>query len=221
VVKENREQKRQRPNKGPSKEKIDQYRQEWLLILKNNPGPSPHPLQPKCGRYVCRWLNMHDSEWLAAHPAPRRKKQRPRRQVDRHARDAAIAKLVKAAAKLLKGTPGKPVKITKTLIAKGIENGSKLLNQLDQMPRTRRAIKGVVETRLQFAERRLWWADESLREGTSTPSRAALLRLACICTEDWEHIRLKAASDSTLHALLSQYGIVNLPGDGRVSTSPQ
>jgi hypothetical protein len=119
-------------------------------------------------------------------------------------RDVELATAVKTAAKLLKKLSGRPVKITAALIARNIETGSKLGNQLHQLPRTREALKKVVETRLEFAERRLWWAVKCCRDENVSPSRSAFRRHTKILSSDWKDLLLKAATDEALRSVLTE-----------------
>jgi hypothetical protein len=188
--------------KKPGKEEINKYRHEWRLLLKSNPGLSFVALTKKCGYRVYNWLNRNDSEWLADHQPRSRKGRESKSKVDWRVRDANLARAVKASAKLLTELPGKPAKITVVLIARNIDSGSKLLNQLHKMPRTCKALEKIVETPLQFAERRFWRAVKSFRDENVSPSRSDLRRRANLHLRDWKALLLKAESDKTLRSLL-------------------
>jgi hypothetical protein len=115
------------------------------------------------------------------------------------ARDSKTASAIKVAAKLLKEMPGRPVRITQTLLAKKIDRY--IDNQLDKMPQTWKVLDKVVETRLQFDLRRLRWAADSFREENVSPSRSALLQRASIGSDIWEVPAVKTATDAALRAL--------------------
>jgi hypothetical protein len=194
---ENNKQRLKLSIKKSSRDDVKKYRQELLLIIKNNPGDSRSVLQQKYSR-LFRRLYRYDSQWLRTHMPRPKKRGRRRSKVDRHARDAEVAKSVRAEAKLLEKLTGKPIRITKDLIARKINRRSLINYQLDKLPRTRKALEKVVETRLQFALRRLRWAAETFREENLTPSRCALTKRAGIYSDLWHEPTLKNAIDTVL-----------------------
>ncbi|HWT02868.1 MAG TPA: TnsD family Tn7-like transposition protein [Pyrinomonadaceae bacterium] len=200
----NRKQEPPRKKK-PSKEEIKDHRQKWRFILKNNPGLSPKALGKKFGYHHYSWLRRYDSEWLATHTPRSSKGFRPKSRVNWRVLDAELARAIRVAAKLLKEAHGKPVKVTTASIARNIDFGSKLLNQLHRLPRSRETLKKVVESRLEFAERRLRWVVERCREGNIPFSMREVRRRTVINSADWNILLLKAETDEALRALLAGY----------------
>lgn len=58
----------------------------------------------------------------------------------------------------LKQASGRPVQITRTAIGRALGAVTLLRQKLDKMPLTAQVLSSVVETREQYAERRVWWA---------------------------------------------------------------
>ena len=78
--------------------------------------------------------------------------------VDWKKRDAEYAVAVKAAASRLMEVPGRHVQVTKTAIGRAIGAITLLQQKLHKMPLTAQVLPSVVETREQYAARRIWWA---------------------------------------------------------------
>lgn len=75
-------------------------------------------------------------------------------------RDAEYAAAVRTAASRLKDAPGRPVQVTRTAIGRALGAISLLRQKLHKMPLAAQVLAGVVETRKQYAVRRVWWAAE-------------------------------------------------------------
>ena len=68
--------------------------------------------------------------------------------------------MVSATASCLKNKPGRPVQVTRTAIGRAIGAVTLLRQKLNKMPLTAQAIDSVVETRVEYAVRRLRWVAE-------------------------------------------------------------
>ena len=83
----------------------------------------------------------------------------------------------------LQNAPGRPVQVTKTAIGRALGAVTLLQQKLFKMPLTAQALAGVVETREQYAIRRVWWAADLFLEDGLLPrpwqliSRANVYRL--------------------------------------------
>lgn len=199
VTEKNKNQRLHYQNKKPSKDDRNRYRREWLHVRKNNLKLSRSALQRRFS-HLDYWLKRYDSQWFWNHmPRPRKTGGKTSR-VDWRSRDTKLAGEVKVATKLLKEASGRPVRITKSLIAREIDTHS-LNKQLDKLPRTRKALEEVVETRFEFANRRLRWAADSFRKENLSPCRSALLLRASIGSDIWEVPSVKATTDAALRSL--------------------
>jgi hypothetical protein len=133
------------------------YRSKWVSAMKPGREITLKALRRKLPREYT-WLRQNDSEWLEGHkPRPRRRNQ-PTAGVDWKRRDAEYAAAVRAAASRLKEAPGRPVQVTRTAIGRALGAITLLRQKVHKMPLTAQILKDVVETREQYAARRVWWA---------------------------------------------------------------
>lgn len=142
------------------------YRSKWVSAMKLRREITLKALRSKLPREYA-WLRQNDSEWLEGHkPRPQRRNQ-PASGVDWKRRDAEYAAAVRAAASRLREAPGRPVQVTRTAIGRTVGAITLLRQKLYKMPLTAQVLTGLVETREQYAVRRVWWAAGLyLKEGT-------------------------------------------------------
>ena len=153
------------------------YRASWLDARREDPKAGLKALRSKTpGAYS--WLYGNDADWLREHLPPRKERRVRQPRIDWMARDAQLAAEVSASALRLRNTPGRPVQIT--LSAIGRETGQLALLQQhpDKLPRSSQAVRDVVETREDFAVRRLWWAAEDCSQRHIYPKKWLLVRKA-------------------------------------------
>lgn len=168
----------------PTKVKSEDYKEEWLHALESNPGVLRTFLTRQFRRSY-RWLKSNEPEWLEAHLPPIR---RPlSRRVDWESRDVELAEKIRLAANVRKNSPGRPIRVTKSLISRDIGSQGILNKENHRLPLTSQALRDTVETRIDFAIRRLNWAADCFRQERRKPSRPSLLRCASI-NEDIQFI---------------------------------
>lgn len=124
-------------------------KQERKITLKALRGKFPR-------EYV--WLLQYDSEWLEGHKPRPRRRNLPTSSVDWKGRDAEYAAAVRDEASRIREASGGPVQVTRTAIGRALGAVTLLGQKLHTMPLTARVLAGVVETREQYAVRRVWWA---------------------------------------------------------------
>jgi hypothetical protein len=73
-------------------------------------------------------------------------------------RDAVYAVAVRAAATHLKNNPGRPIWVTRSAIGRAVGAITLLRQKIHKMPLTAQVITNVVETRVEYAIRRVQWA---------------------------------------------------------------
>jgi hypothetical protein len=134
-------------------------RSKWLSAMKSRREVTLKTLRRKLPREYA-WLRQNDSEWLERHKPRRKRRYLPTASVDWKRRDAEYAAAVRAAASHLKEAPGRPVQVTRTAIGRALGAITLLRENLHKMPLTAQILAGVVETREQYAVRRVWWAAE-------------------------------------------------------------
>jgi len=149
-------------------------RLKWLSAMKSNRQITLKALRHKLPRKYA-WLLQNDAKWLEGHkPRPRRRKPTTA-SVDWKRRDAEYAVAVRAAASRLKDAPGRPARVTKTAIGRAIGAVTLLRQKLHNMPLTAQVLAGVIETREEYAIRRVWWAADHYSQEDVQPSEGQLI----------------------------------------------
>jgi hypothetical protein len=100
--------------------------------------------------------------------------------VDWDARDELVCGQVVTVALQIKNAPGKPHRVSFATINREIRARLQFYINTKQMPLTRVALKGVLETSEQFALRRIHYVAKSFVAENAPPSRSDLLRAAGI-----------------------------------------
>lgn len=185
------------------------YRDEWSSIREQHPHASRSQLNKKLAGRSFTWLHKHDKEWLLAHLPARWKRIGSARKVDWEKRDDRLAKEVVASAQRLRNAPGRPVRITQQAIGRELDEMTSLNSKksLSNLPLTVKALRSVVEARIEYAIRRIKWAATQLQLEEVTGLSELRLR-AAICHEIWYVPEVKAAFDEALQ-LLQTTGIEN------------
>jgi hypothetical protein len=130
------------------------YRSEWLSMTEQNPKVTLKELRHSLPKEYA-WLLQNDSEWLQSYRPRLRELIRTKSCVDWERRDFQYAAAVKTSAARLKNAPGSPVQVTKTAIGRALGAVTLLRQKLFKMPLTAQVLAGVVETREQYAIRRV------------------------------------------------------------------
>jgi hypothetical protein len=132
-------------------------RSKWFSAIKQNQKITMKALRSKLPREYA-WLLRNDSQWLERHkPSPKNRIQ-TKSNIDWRRRDAEHAAAVRVTVSSLKNAPGRPVRVTKTAIGRAIGAVTLLQQKLHKMPLTAQVLASVVETRKDYAVRRVWWA---------------------------------------------------------------
>lgn len=176
------------------------YRKEWKAALKKKPALSRWALRKRFTR-LANWLSRNDHEWLQAHLPPRRKRTVKARVVDWQGRDETLQAAVRASAAGIRKRHGRPVWITRARIGKDITQDTMLKRYLDRLPRTKKALAEVVETRIQFAKRRIAGATDYFRKAGICPARSILFLRAGLTTDLRYDPEISEAIDDALRSL--------------------
>ncbi len=170
------------------------YRDQWLAICEASPEKSVTALR-RGARAIYSWLYNHDRDWLMTHrplPIERGKRRGPTPQIDyifqaakkaslleeENHRDEYVAQSIRSVAHQLMITPGRPSRITMTIICQRIPQVKKLLRHPEQVPLTVQALQEVLETHDAFCVRRLWLEVEEYQEKGICPTRGQLIMKA-------------------------------------------
>lgn len=132
-------------------------RAKWVSATRQGPMTTLKALRLKLPREYA-WLRQNDAEWLMRHSPLSLRRARSTSGVDWKKRDAEYAVAVRAAAKRLKNHSGRPVQVTRSAIGRAVGATTLLRQKLHKMRLTAQVLAGIVETREQYAVRRVWWA---------------------------------------------------------------
>lgn len=126
------------------------------------------------------WLHKYDRRWLTQAVVESPKKTvTPAARVDWGKRDKEFAKAVKMHSKLI-FEQEKPVKVSKALLGRKMQNLAILEMHMNKLPLTSVALSESIETTEQFQCRRLRWAAQELRSQHQSIPAWLLLRKAGI-----------------------------------------
>jgi hypothetical protein len=153
----------------------DSYRKEWLSAFKKNPEITRSALA-SLQRRVYSWLHHHDREWLDRHK-PAARYTGGERRFDWECLDSQIAAEVRREADRLKKPGGRPVRVTKSLVARNIDRFQTIMRAAGKLPLTAEAFKEIVDSRRDFDVRRLGWAARHLRQEGIPLTKTALIKL--------------------------------------------
>lgn len=132
-------------------------RSKWLSAMKQGGEITLKALRHKLPREYA-WLLQNDSEWLEEHKPRPRRRNLPQTGVDWKRRDAEYAAAVRNVASRLKEAPGRPARVTRTAIGRAVGVFTLLRQKLHKMPLTAQIMATVIESREEYAIRRVWWA---------------------------------------------------------------
>jgi hypothetical protein len=150
------------------------YRAKWLYTINRNRNIKLKALRQKSPR-VYAWLRQNDFAWLKGHRPRSERHIQSTSSIDWRRRDAEYVTAVRDAALQIKNACGRPIRITKTAIGKTIGALTLLQQKLHKMPLTTRILENVVETRVEFAIRRIWWTVKLYREENLLPQTWQLI----------------------------------------------
>lgn len=178
------------------------YREQLLSALRLQPGATRTMLRESV-KMAYRWLWEHDRDWLAQQLPSRQKPLGSLRHADWAGRDARLAQDVRRAAADLKSKPEKPVRVVKREIARYLEEFHLLSDNdcVPKLPLTFTTLNEVVETKTDFAIRRIRWAEERLREEGGALTFAKVAQRAGINHQIWYVPEVKATIEAALISL--------------------
>jgi hypothetical protein len=146
---------------------------EWLDLRKKHPRAGRQALR-KLAPYLYDWLQEHAPTWHEANlPASKVTPSIPTSK-DWEIEDAPLAEAIEAVAKRIRGIPGKPVRVSISLLAKEVGHRSWLERYLNNLPKTAVALAEHLESVEDFLIRRIKWATEYYLDQKKLPSRSQL-----------------------------------------------
>jgi hypothetical protein len=164
-----------RKNQTVAQKELEFRRAEWLRAQAENPNATQRSLRVEHSR-TYNWLFSYDKEWLKAHTPPPFKRVSSARQgqVEWENRDTQLADLVRQSAINIKSAAGRPRRVTVSAIGHDIDKQALFDKQLDKLPMTAKVLDEVVETREEFAVRRIEWATNLFIQENINPSWSQL-----------------------------------------------
>lgn len=148
---------------------------------------------------VHRYLEWNDPAWFHEHaPAPHQQAQDKGARGDWAARDSALAEGVIQAAAVFRALPGQPVAVTISAIGLHLDKRRELYTNLDRLERTREALEAVVESREDFAVRRIAWCVANLEAAGAVVPRSTLREMAGIKHDRAKAPKVRAALDRAM-----------------------
>lgn len=179
---------------------LEECRRKWMNALVEYQNMGVKFLRSKFPN-IYRWLYRHDLAWLKTHLPPKKQKSRSySSRIDWQERDKYLAEQVELSARRLKERVGRPVQTTISAIGKDIGQLALIQQHISRLPKTSRLLEDVVETREEFAIRRIQWTTKKYQEEQCAPSRwqfikdSGIERLASLP-------QIKEAISTSLHKL--------------------
>jgi hypothetical protein len=181
-------------------------REQMLQAMKDHPRAS----RSEFARLVpiaYSWLLRHDREWAEASlPAPR-PHIKPLPRIDWKRRDAEFAAKAGATAERLKQAPGRPIRVSKSLIAQEIGVLPIIYSKAHHLPLTKAVLEEVSESLDDWAARRIQWAAECFRQAGGRPTSGQVLKRAAVTRKKIrKKPALQAAIDAAMRTFETQCG---------------
>ncbi|RNB82118.1 transposase [Brevibacillus nitrificans] len=139
------------------------YRDSWIELMNTNPGKTKTQLR-LLAQAEFTWLYRNDHDWLTQHsPQIKEAGSSPREcRVNWELRDDYYQERVLETIEGMRNSSQKPIRITVSFVAKKIGQLSRLQKNFDKLPKTRRVLNDVVESRDTFQMNRVKYAHENM-----------------------------------------------------------
>jgi hypothetical protein len=136
----------------------DKHRERWLDVVAKNPEAS-RTEHRRTAAEAYNWLVKHDKEWLEENSPERRGRIGERRSpVNWKERDKEYSSAARNTATAMLTTPGRPVRASRTAIAKNLGILAVVFKTPAKLPLTIETLDEVSESITAFAVRRIRWA---------------------------------------------------------------
>ena len=154
-------------------------RKKFINYRKKYPGRSRSEIRQSINS-TYKFLSRHDREWLDSHLPPVKQAAPRRIRADWTKRDSAYLTEVKNIVSELLSIPGKPIRITPSVISK-IMGKKNLFTKIDpaKIPRTMAYLKEACHQN-HHHKRRLLWARDEIKKKGKTITRSNLIYTACL-----------------------------------------
>lgn len=186
------------------KEALEFYRKEWKSIIVANPDASRRQLMTTAS-FLYLWLKKNDCEWLETHLPPIRKSDRKVEHKDWKSIDVGLAIAIEAAAKRLRETPGRPVRISLAAIVREVGYKLWLEFRLNKLPLTSQALKNCLESVEDFLIRRIGWTEEYYSQERKCPAKSYFIRTSGTQNKTGNNPRVQSAIDAAIGRLKARF----------------
>lgn len=157
------------------------HREQWLKLRDRYPDAGRAILRRR-NPQLLRWLRQHDAAWLAAHLPTRQQSVSHTARIDWAARDQALRQRAQQVVERLRAQES-VVRLTRTAIGREIQALGLLASHPNQLPELNAYLDTVVESREQYAVRRIEWAIWRTKALGQTPTKWQIARVAGIRPE--------------------------------------
>ena len=157
-------------------------RKRWLQVLAANKEISRNKL---CRAHPAhfQWFVAHDKQWFYHHLPPRKTSHGPGFRTNWADEDQILSREVLREAKRIRALPGKPIRVSPTLIATNLGRLAVVTKRGHLLPHTLQALADSGETIEQFVIRRINYETEHLREQGRRVARWKLQLLSGVSNE--------------------------------------
>lgn len=178
------------------------HKAAWLATREASPTANRKTLHRRLPA-ADKWLRAHEPEWLEQHMPPAQRSMNPgipREPWD--ARDARLASMVRAAATYLLNRDEACKRVTTSAIGAYLGLLG-VLRHRDKLPQTTAMLADVIETREQWALRRITWAVEYYRREGIRPAAWLLWKRVNVGGDLARIPSVRAAFDEAMHEFSS------------------
>jgi Tn7-like transposition protein D/TniQ len=205
-VKQSRAQARAAARLAARELKRAKCREQLIQVKKDHPTASRCQLR-QIAPVAYNWLFNHDREWFEAFLPQHRRHIRLTSSVDWKQRDEKFAVEARSTAERLKQAPGRPIRVSKNLIAQEIGVLPILFIKALHFPLTNAVLEEVSESLEDWAIRRIQWAAECFRQAGGRPTSGQVLKCAAVRRKGIrKKPALQAALDAAMRIFESQHG---------------
>jgi hypothetical protein len=157
------------------------YRRTWLRLMEKHQAKGIKVLRQLSPKTYA-WLYRYDSQWLNQHKpqSPIAGKASRSKQVDWKKRDEFIVHRIHELYLFEGNNMSKPVRTTISSIGKAIGQLAILQKHMDKLPKTAEVAASLIESREDFAVRKIFWAVNLLRRDGSPVQLWKVVRTAGI-----------------------------------------
>jgi hypothetical protein len=167
------------------------------------------------GRYEIRrrlgapyhWLYFNDRAWLCTYLPPYKRAKGPPDRIDWNEKDIELVVAVRAEAEKVRAVPGRPVRVSSTIIARNLGVIEIVSKRPEKIPLTVQALQQIAESGDDYATRRLFWVGSCYREEGISPAAWQVGARAGLRWDQCKSPRFKPIIDEIVDQLRNQLSL--------------